>query len=169
MILDPVIISEILIDGPAAQLAADTIRSISSSGKRVATTFVGAGEITRYVLFLGKLRPYLFRNQGVKGEVEGAIDNVFSTSMFSSDRDLQPSVMMIAYRLSFSSGLNFSVSHLASSAAASGESILCARGTVALLASVQGLSVEIVREFGKGEIAEISVQITKSSILKGPD
>jgi hypothetical protein len=105
----------------------------------------------------------------VKGEVEGAIDNVFSTSMFSSDRDLQPSVMMIAYRLSFSSGLNFSVSHLASSAAASGESILCARGTVALLASVQGLSVEIVREFGKGEIAEISVQITKSSILKGPD
>ena len=158
MILDPAIITEILLDGPSAQAASDTIRFISGRGEVVAPTSVGAGEIARYVIFLGKIRPSLMRLDGTRHELEVFLEHVFRTSASARQDELSHKIMLEAYRLSVASSLNFSLAHLATTASVCGDSVLCARDTLATLASSPLLTIAVLKDH-TAAIAEVTIRV----------
>ena len=158
MILDPTLLSEILIDGPLAQETADAVKSISLSGIRVTPTTVGLGEIIRYAIFLGKVRPYLFRLEGVRQEMQALISNMLITSQTARIGESDPTIMLEAYQLSFSSNLNYSLAHLAATSSKLRESALCSRTTIAILGECPALKVSILKDYGS-DLAEISIRL----------
>lgn len=158
MILDHVLIADMLIDGTEAQLTADTIRTISSDGTRVAPTIVGAGEIIRYIVFLGNVRPFLFRLSGVRSETESFIEHIVTTSLAARSPENEAQIMTNAYRLCTISKLSYSMAHLAASASMLRETALCSKATISILANSSLLQVSIVKEHGSN-LAEISIDV----------
>ena len=159
MILDPAIVTEILLDGPSAQVASEAIRSISGGGEVVAPTLVGAGEIARYMIFLGKIRPFLIRLDGTRHELETFLEYLFRTASSVRQEELSHKIMLESYRLSVASSLNFSLAHLATTASVCGDSVLCARDTLATLASSPLLTIAIIKDHSAA-IAEITIKVS---------
>jgi hypothetical protein len=160
MILDPVLFTEMLIDAPIADDVATAIKEISLTGELVTPTHIGFGEITRYVLFVGRLRPFIFRHSGVQEETEKMIENLSRTLMSAANSsDFSPKVTMDAYRLSFSSNLNYSIAHLAAAIHHSKETALCSRATILALSQNPNIKLALKKEYAAGEFAIIALNI----------